>query len=558
MRYNGIFLLLVMTALLIMGCGSKDDTPPPAPGALLFYSGKLDNTTAQTTGINYGVKANATIRLSFNNPVNRSTVPTAITVKEDGTTAVTINFAYANNDSTIVITPGAAFKNLTRYVLTANIALKSAQGGGLNSELTIQFITQIDSSDKFPVITDNALLDLVQQQTFKYFWDYGHPVSGLARERSNATPETVTSGGSGFGIMAIPVGISRGFITRAEGLARMQKITGFLKNTAQKFHGAFPHWLNGTTGVVIPFSNKDDGADLVETSYLMAGLLAARQYFNGVDVAETALRADINTLWNAVEWSWFRKSNENVLYWHWSPNFNWDMNHKIQGWNECLITYIMAASSTTFGIPQVVYREGFARNGAMANNNSYYGYPLPLGPVMGGPLFFAHYSFLGIDPNGLTDIYANYQAQVTNHTKINYEYCKANPKNFYGYSNQCWGLTASDVPNGYNANEPTNDIGVISPTAALSSFPYTPAESMSALKFFYYKLGDKLWKQYGFVDAFSLKDLWYANSFLAIDQGPIIVMIENYRSGLIWNLLTGCPEIKNGMKNVLGFTAPYL
>jgi len=234
------------------------------------------------------------------------------------------------------------------------------------------------------------------------------------------------------------------------------------------------------------------------------------------------------------------------------------MNHKIQGWNECLVTYIMAASSTTFGIPQVVYREGFARSGAMANGNIYYGYQLPLGPANGGPLFWAHYSFLGINPNGLNDIYANYQTQVTNHTKINYEYCKANPGRFFGYSSECWGLTASDVPSGYNANEPSNDIGVISPTAALSSFPYTPAESMAALKFFYYKLGDKIWKQYGFVDAFSLKDLWYADSFLAIDQGPIIVMLENHRTGLIWNLLTSCPEIKTGMKNVLGFTAPYL
>ncbi len=334
------------------------------------------------------------------------------------------------------------------------------------------------------------------------------------------------------------------FISKADGLTRMQKIVGFLKNTAQKFHGAFPHWLNGTTGAVIPFSTKDDGADLVETSYLMAGLLTARQYFNGAGADETTLRADINTLWNGVEWSWFRKSSENVLYWHWSPNYNFDMNVKIQGWNECLITYIMAASSTTFAVPQAVYKEGFARSGAMVNNNTYYGYQLPLGTANGGPLFFAHYSFLGINPTGLVDSYANYQTQVTNHTKINYEYCKANPQGFFGYSNLCWGLTASDVPNGYNANSPTSDIGVVSPTAALSSIAYTPTESMNALKFFYYKLGDKIFKEYGFVDAFSLKDLWYAPSFLAIDQGPIIIMIENYRSGLAWEFINQLPRNK--------------
>jgi hypothetical protein len=338
----------------------------------------------------------------------------------------------------------------------------------------------------------------------------------------------------------------------------MQMIVSFLKNTAQKFHGAFPHWLNGTTGVVIPFSTKDDGADLVETSYLLAGLLTARQFFSGTDPNETNLRNDINTIWINVEWSWFRQNNQNVLYWHWSPDYGWQMNFPIHGWNECLITYIMAASSTTYSIPQAVYTEGFARNGAEQNGNSYYGYTLPLGPAYGGPLFWSHYSFLGINPNGLSDTWANYQVQTTDHSRINYAYCVDNPKHFFGYSNLCWGLTASDVPNGYSASDPTNDIGVIAPTAALSSFPYTPVESMQALKFFYYKLGDKIWGPYGFADAFSLKDLWYAQSDLAIDEGPIVVMIENYRTGLIWNLLTGCPEIKNGLKNVLGFSAPYL
>ena len=554
-------LVIVSAGAILASCGKGGDNGPgpsplpPVPIALTVA--KFDNTVALTGFTNYNIRPNPAIRLSFNNAVDRSTVATAISVKESGI-PVSAGFAYENGDSTVLLSPSAALKALAKYTVTATTALKSVKGGALSADLGITFVTQIDSTDKFPVIADNALLDLVQQQTFKYFWDYGHPVSGLARERSNSGPETVTTGGSGFGIMAIPVAINRGFISRSQGLARMQTIVSFLKNTAQKFHGAFPHWLNGSTGVVIPFSTKDDGADLVETSYLMAGLLAARQYFDGATAGEVNLRSDINTLWNAVEWNWFRQGSQNVLYWHWSPNYAWQMNHKIEGWNECLITYILAASSTTFGIPQIVYKEGFARNGAMQNGNTYYGYQLPLGPANGGPLFFAHYSFLGINPNGLSDTYANYQTQVTNHTKINYEYCRANPRAYFGYSNLCWGLTASDIPFGYNANEPNNDVGVIAPTAALSSFPYTPTESMNALKFFYYKLGDKIWKQYGFADAFSLKDLWYADSHLAIDQGPIIVMIENHRSGLVWNLLTSCPEIKNGMKNVLGFSAPYL
>ena len=337
----------------------------------------------------------------------------------------------------------------------------------------------------------------------------------------------------------------------------MQKIVGFLKNTAVKVKGAFPHWLNGTTGAIIPFSANDDGADLVETSYLMAGLLTTRQYFNGTSADETNLRNDINDLWNGVEWDWFRNGGQDVLYWHYSTGKGWIMNFPIRGWNECLVTYILASSSTTHSIPATVYSNGWAGGNPFINGAAYFGYTLPLGEAMGGPLFFSHYSFLGVNPNGLQDVYANYTTQTKNHTLINYTYCKTNPNNNFGYSADCWGLTASDIENGYIASSPTNDVGVIAPTAALSSFPYTPAESMTALKFYYYTLGDKLFKEYGFVDAFALKDTWFANSFLAIDQGPIIVMIENYRTGLLWNLFTSCPEVKQGLIK-LGFTAPYL
>src|SRR4030095_9216888 len=355
----------------------------------------------------------------------------------------------------------------------------------------------------------------------------------------------------------VVVGINRNFVTRAEGLSRVQKIVTFLKNTAPNFHGAYSHWLNGSTGAVVPFAPNDNGADLVETSYLIMGLLSARQYFNAADAAETTLRSDINGLWNSVDWDWFRQNGKKVLYWNWSPNFAWAVNVPIQGWNETLITYVLAASSPTHSIQKAVYDSGYARNGAMVNNNIYYGYKLPLGPQYGGPLFFEHYSFMGINPNGLVDAYANYQTQTSNHTNINYEYCKANPKQYCVYSDSCWGLTASDIENGYTASSPTNDVSVIAPTAALSSLPYTTTESLKALKFFYYVLGDKLWGEYGLRDAFSLQDLWFANSYLAIDQGPIIVMIENYRTGLLWNLFTGCPEVKTGMQ-LLGFTAPYL
>lgn len=514
----------------------------------------INNELLVSNSVTFNTTTSPTIQLKFNKALNKNSVANTISITEISGTVIPLNMRYLNGDSTITISPNTALKNFKKYNLTISKSLLSISKENLNSDYEYFFVTQMDSSDKFPILTDNALLDTVQKYSFNYFWKFGHPTSGLSRER-NTSGDIVTSGGSGFGIMTIPVAISRKFITRSEGLNRLRMIVDFLTNKAIKFHGAFPHWLNGNTGKVVPFSPKDDGADLVETSYLMAGLLTARQYFNGTNIEEQSIRNDINILWNGVDWNWFR-NNQNTLYWHWSPKYNWDMNMKIQGWNECLITYIMGSSAAN-PIPTSAYTEGFTRNGLIQNNTTFFNYLLPLGPAMGGPLFWAQYSFLGINPFGLSDNTTNYQTQVMNHSKINYTYCKANPKGYFGYSEQCWGLTASDIQNGYSASSPSNDLGVIAPTAALSSMPFTPVESMKALKYFYYKLGDKIWNQYGFVDAFSLKDQWFATSQLAIDQGPIIIMIENYRTGLVWDLLSSCPEVKTGLKR-LGFKAPYL
>ncbi|WP_225869454.1 glucoamylase family protein [Pedobacter psychroterrae] len=533
--------------------GSIDPPVGPPAGSFTFNELKVNDVFSGFSY--YSVNQKPIIKLSFSAAIDKNTVAAGIVMKNKGNVTVALDITYENNDKTIILSPISALQPITMYFLDAQTSLKSTDGSKLLSPITINLVTAIDPSDKFPIISDQELLTKVQRQTFKYFWDFGHPASGMARER-NTSGNTVTSGGSGFGIMAIITGIDRGFITKAEGLSRIQKIISFLK-TADRFHGAFPHWIDGNTGKVIPFSQKDNGGDLVETSLLMQGLLTARQYFSEENEVESTLRSDINALYIAVEWDWYRKDNSNTLYWHWSPNYNWDMNMPIRGWNEALITYVLAASSTTHTISKTVYDNGWANNGAMKNGNTYYGVQLPLGPASGGPLFFSHYSFLGINPIGLTDNYANYETQNKAHALIQYNYAKANPKNYYGYGENCWGLTASDDINGYLAHEPANDNSVISPTAALSSFPYTPEESMKALKFFYYKLGDKLFKEYGFVDAFSLQHQWFADSTLAIDQGPIIVMIENYRSQLLWNLFMSCPEVKTGMKK-LGFSSPHL
>jgi hypothetical protein len=489
-------------------------------------------------------RENITIEVHFSDPLDSLNYQSYFTIFP----GISPLFSLSDNNQKVTITNPSILKDYTHYYFTISEELKSKDGNpfdGFNNS----FYTELDSTLKFPLITDDELLTLIQQQTFRYFYDFAHPSCGLARER-NSSGDIVTIGGGGFGVMALIVGIERGFITRSEGLTRLNKILGFLE-TCDRFHGAWPHWLNGSTGKTVPFTEKDNGADLVETSYMVEGLITMRQYLDPNITGEKDLINRIDVLNNGVEYDWFTRG-QNVLYWHWSPNYGWEMNMQIRGYNETLITYIVAAVSTTHPVSADVYHQGYARNGGIKNGNSYYGYKLPLGEAYGGPLFFTHYSFLGLDPRNLKDNYADYWEQNVNQSLINHAYCKDNPKGFVGYSDQSWGLTASDNPWGYNAHSPTNDLGVITPTAAISALPYTPEQSMDAIKHFYYILGDRLWGEYGFYDAFDVTAGWWANSYLAIDQGPIICMIENYRSQLLWNLFMSHPEVGTGLTK-LGF-----
>ncbi|PNW27504.1 beta-glucosidase [Formosa algae] len=412
-------------------------------------------------------------------------------------------------------------------------------------------------------VSEDALLDRIQEQTINYFWDGAEPNSGLARERIHmddvyleSPKNTVTTGGSGFGLMAILVGIERGFISREDALLRFGKIVDFL-DQADRFHGAWPHWINGETGKVYPFSEKDNGGDLVETAFLIQGLLTVSEYFDGDTEEEKELISKIDTLYKTVEWDWYTKDGEDVLYWHWSPEYGWDMNMPVQGYNECLIMYVLAAASPTHPISKSVYEQGWARNGGIVSSKTYYDEDLVLNYFYNdtdlvGPLFWAHYSYLGLDPRNLSDQYANYWTLTQNQAKIHYKYAVDNPLNFKGYGDSLWGLTSSYSVNGYNSHRPGNDVGVISPTAALSSFPYTPDESMNVLENMY-KNHDSLVGEYGPYDAFSFEDNWYTPRYLAIDQGPIPVMIENYRTGLLWRLFMKNKNVQNGL-DALGFT----
>lgn len=409
---------------------------------------------------------------------------------------------------------------------------------------------------------DDAMLDYIEKVHFNYMWDGAEPVSGLARERihlDGSYPENdqdvVTIGGSGFGVAGLLAAIERKYITREAGVERLNKIVDYLAR-ADRFHGVWPHWLNGPTGKVKPFGKKDNGGDLVESSFLMQTLLCVRQYFKDGNETEKALAGKIDQLWKEMEFDWYTRGGQDVIYWHWSPDYQWEMNFPLEGYNECLIVYVLAAASPTHSVPASAYHNGWARSGGIKSDAKPHGYALELkhngAEATGGPLFWAHYSWIGLDPRGLSDQYANYWNVVRNHALSNYAYCVANPKNYKGYGAKCWGLTASYSIDGYSAHCPGNDLGVITPTAALSSMPYTPDESMAALKYFWSK-GGWIWGKYGFYDAFSEQQNWTLPRYLAIDQCTIAPMIENYRSGLLWRLFMSCPEVQQGLEK-LGFT----
>ncbi len=432
---------------------------------------------------------------------------------------------------------------------------------GCNSRKTSEK-SETQETKAMAEVSDEELLDIVQRQTFDYFWDGAEPTSGLARERIHLDSiypthdkDIITIGGSGFGLMAILVGVQRGFITREQALERYERAVDFL-GKADRFHGAWPHWLM-PDGKTAPFSAKDDGGDLVETAFLIQGLLTVKEYFEDGNEKEQLLAQKIQKLWEDVEWDWYTKNGENVLYWHWSPNHAWDMNFPVGGYNEALIMYILAAASPTHPVKKEVYEQGWARGGAITRDTVFYGLETELdhyendkSPV--GPMFWAHYSYLGLNPKELKDQYADYWKLNVNHAQIQYKYCVDNPSDYEGYGENCWGLTSSYSMKGYAGHRPDKDLGVISPTAALSSMPYTPDESKRFLKFMYTQQ-DSLIGKYGPYDAFSLEHKWHLPRYLAIDQGPIPVMIENYRSGMFWELFMKNKDVQSGL-NKLGFS----
>jgi hypothetical protein len=402
-------------------------------------------------------------------------------------------------------------------------------------------------------MSDQELLTMVQEACFRYYWERAHPDSGMTRENFPGDDRIVATGASGFGIMALVAGVERGFVTREQGLERLRKIVSFLEK-ADRYHGAWPHFLNGATGKRMPvFDMYDNGADLVETSFLMEGLLTARKYFKGSSGSEKYLYDRITALWNTVEWDWFRKTSiSDFLYWHWSPEYAWHINHPLNGWNEVMITYLLAIASPDHGIPPRLYYSGWA--GVLkeyVNGRSYFGIKLDVGAGTGGPLFFTQYSYMGLDPH-IRDRFTNYFENNRNIARINRAYCMQNPHHFKDYGPECWGITAVDGPQGYVPYEPNPELddGTIAPTGAIASFPYTVDASMKALQFFYRELGDRLWDIYGFRDAFNVQEDWFSRIYMGLNQAPMVAMIENYRTGLIWKEFMANPEIESALRSI--------
>jgi hypothetical protein len=549
LEYNTVYQLIISDEL-------KSSQGTIFPGAEFTFetmngtgevlSAVLNSRELESQRILRGVTYNTiSLELTFSEAIRSQNTESIIRI----TPVIDAEYSVSGDSKTVTITSNEELDYYRHYYINISSDLAFENDFEFES-FNRRFQTGLNPERKFPEISDDQLLDNIQEATFNYFWEFAHPVSGLARER-NTSGDTVTIGGSGFGLKAILVGIHRGFISKSQGIERLNTIADFLAS-ADRFHGVWPHWMHGATGRTIPFSEFDDGGDLVETAFMAQGLITVREFLNEDIQEEAELISKINGLLDTIEWDWYTRDGQNVLYWHWSENYGWQMNMTIRGYNEALIVYLLAASSKNHGIEPQVYHQGWARSGNIANGQSFYGITLPVGFDYGGPLFFAHYSFLGLDPRNLSDSYANYWEQNRNHTLINREHSVVNPNQFIGYSSESWGLTASDNFEGYLAHEPTRDNGTITPTAAISSIAYTPEESMDAIHHFYYVLGDKLWGEYGFHDAFNPTEGWWADSYLAIDQGPIVIMIENHRTGLLWDLFMQAPEVQEALDS-LGF-----
>ncbi|MAT72942.1 MAG: hypothetical protein CMJ58_25960 [Planctomycetaceae bacterium] len=539
----------------------EDDAPPPPPQELTIEAGERHVDLA------WAPVADADVT-SYR--IYRATGPVADSLQEsaDRLAEKVDNVTGAESDRFVPVATRPA--HFTRAVdfpgppgTTAAYKVTAVDIAGNESPLS----TAVAATTR--AMTDDELLTMIQRGCFRYYWDAGHRNAGMAIEILPGEGDRVALGGSGFGVMALVVGAERGFRPREEIAARVLQIVRFLKS-ADRFHGAWPHFFDGSTGKVDPFFGPyDNGGDLVETAFMVQGLLAARQYFDRDTPAEREIRATVTQLWREVEWDWYRRTPDSpVLWWHWSPDAAWHINHPLIGWNETMIVYLLAIASPTHGVPAEMYYSGYAGQSDMhvayrhevsrttrgdhyANGGTYYGITLDVGPGNGGELFFEQFSFLGFDPRGKRDRYTNYFQNNRNIARIAHAYAIDNPRERKGYGADCWGRSAG-VNSGGGRSIPRDDNGTICPSAALGMMPYTPDESLAAARHFYRDLGPKIWGAYGFHDGFNETDNWFDEVYMGLNQAQIVVGIENYRTGLVWKCFMANPEIQP-MLDAIGF-----
>jgi hypothetical protein len=426
---------------------------------------------------------------------------------------------------------------------------------------------------------DSAVfLDSLSKHTFNFFWETADSNTAQIPDRW-PTPSFSSIAATGFGITSYLIGAERGYITRAQAAERVLKTITFLHQLPKGdstsgvvgYKGFFYHFIDMKTGH--RFRNVE--LSTIDTGLLMAGILSAQSYFDGDNEKEQQIRAIADSLYLAIEWDW-AMNNEQTMTMGWHPEKGF-IESRWRGYNEAMILYVLALGSPTHTIPA----ESWTAWTSTYQWANYYGQE----HVNFGPLFGHQYSQMYIDFRGIYDPYMkdkgiDYFENSKRATYANRAYCMANPGHYTGYSTNIWGLTACDGPGNSNKINPNisfmgyhargaaqyynDDDGTITPTAAGGSIAFAPEICIPALQAMYEQYGDKIYTRYGFVDAFNLsienKDGstgWVDTDHLGIDQGPILIQAENYRSELVWNLMKKNPYIINGLKKA-GFSGGWL
>jgi hypothetical protein len=401
-------------------------------------------------------------------------------------------------------------------------------------------------------LTDDELLDAIQEPAFQFFWNEANPANGLIRDRSQpGSPASIAS--VGFGLSAICVGADHGWVTRGQAATRVRTTLNTFytgpQGTAASgtigFRGFFYHFLDMNTATrFVTWDNVELSS--IDSALLMAGILDARQYFDSPDTDEVAIRAMADSLESRMDWTFFRNNTAGV-YMGWKPGTGFAGFGLWQGYNEAMILYLLALGSPSHPAPTFVWTTWTSGY----NYTTQYGQTYVVFP----PLFGHQYSHCWVDFRNIQDLY------MRNHTPLNYfensrratlaqqAYCIANPGGWVGYNDSTWGITASDAPTGYSARgapPAQNDDGTLAPTAVAGSLPFAWDICLPALRNFYNNY-PSLWGPYGFRDAFNPTANWYDPDYIGIDEGPIVLMIENHRTGKVWNRMMAHPSIQTGL-----------